>query len=221
MTNPLHVMEGDSLQLITSPIKRLHLTVLQVQRIIPLFYDLFANLQQSHPSNGLYLNPCSITPSFPLHRYTFYACIAVDKIQQISAETIKDTTTTLMLKPINPKEDVIVIEAKNHTLPWDTKPHLLAIALEVVKQVLSNYFHQVRPWMKGIIPLRMNYDLPLETEDRIIDSLVRDGLGSILEEVDHFPGRLISVTLTPVGLAINILCNVREYLWTRDQEMRL
>lgn len=93
--------------------------------------------------------------------------------------------------------------------------------MQVIKEGLHRYVMRNRPWMYGIIPYRETVSISAETDNQILDIILRDTMLNIEQTFLKHPSRLISIRANVATVDISILCDVRVYLWTKDQEDKL
>lgn len=220
MQNPLTVQAGDSLKLITTPVIRFPITFNQMMSLMPAFKDKFIEMQRSITPNGVYCSAAAMQPTYSASVYDFFI-VEGTQLVQVPVATLSSISTGIVAAEKAQRCEPMLLSKPACGDTWLTVPHINAICADVIRQVLSSYMAMSRPWMAGIIPFRTNWELKLEEEDLIIDLLCKSGLRLALEEIDHHPSRLISVTATEYGLSINVLCDIRVYLWMSDVEGKL
>lgn len=186
----------------------------------------------SQPSPGIFTNALSITPSWPSSRFTFFAVDAVKnhhKAIVVSPEDACQCGRTIVAVPTNTlrmSADMSPNQLSGSIIyrpgmSNEPKPHLSRMAHRTaVAADLVQFYINGRDWNRKVFPVADRYDISLSVYEECITTLDNQ-LMAVDELMRKYPTRLMSVDRSGSSIVINIHCDYRVYLWTREQENKL
>ena len=236
--NPLTVKEGDTLNLLMNPVRSLTIPLVDVYRIIPSLSTAIERYKQQVFGSGLFLDKLNIRPTVmplydpnnvdeltrqtlpPHNQYELFPvidnqlgdCVSVYDMLNI----VKESSHPIMIKASFNGHGINIADAKEHHF----YPTSISIALEMIRDAIQSHLLQLRPWMNVAIKTKPYIVCSLEEQERLIDAYIYEKQ-EIVDMLLNSQTRLISVIVSTHGITINLLCDVRVYLWTKTQEEQL
>lgn len=236
MPNPLDVKQGDSLNLLSYPEHRITLPLMEVYQYMGILEQSIRQYKEGTFGRGLYFEVNSIRPTIrPLYdptkvdeltrqvilpnmEYELYPLVMDVEGKCMNARQLLDlvekASHPVSVRAVYGQDEVMLakVEEKNF-YPTD-----ISIALELVRDALQAEFFRLRPWMHKVLRSKPEIICSSEEREEILN-LFFERQSSIMEIIEEYPNNLISVVTAGHGIVINVLCDIRIYLWTKQQEL--
>lgn len=236
MPSPLEVKQGDSLNLLSYPEHRITIPLMEVYQYMGILEKSISQYKASSFGRGLYFDISNIRPTirpiydptkvdeltrqviFPNLEYELYPLImevegTCMNIRQL-LDLVKKASHPVSIRAVYGQQEVMlpkVVEANFY--PTD-----ISIALELVRDALQAEFFRLRPWMHKVLRAKPEIICSSEEREAILNVFFEKHY-DIVEIIEGYPHHLIAVIANKHGLVINVLCDIRIYLWTQQQEL--
>ena len=202
MFDPYLLKEGESLRLLNEVFLYRHIPLSQIMSCAAVADMEIEDHLDECGKDALYLNNRSCLPSIYLNQ--------VECIQQGKVCTPQQLNKGLELKVVTALGESINVQP-----PLPFAPSKLALLIDMASIALVNWIEEHRPWQIGIVSTRYHTQSSLHLDRCFQQVLIQPDLYTL---INSYPTRIISVTKDAGGLMINIHCDIRVYLWTKQQE---